>query len=52
MMKQRPNVTTRGQVLVHIFLVHVFCVVLTRDVTSFVINRDLGHNILPRWSRG
>ena len=39
MKKQRANVTNRGQFSVHMFLVHVFCVLQTRDVTRFAINR-------------
>ena len=42
----------RGRVAVQIFLVQMFCVLRTHDVTSWVINRDSCNNSLPQWSRG
>ena len=51
MKKQCANVTNKGQIPIHIFLIHVLCVFKTQDVTSFVINRDSCNNILPQWSR-
>ena len=49
---QRLNLTDRRQLPVQIFLVHVFRVLQTCDVTRFFTNRYSRQNILPQQSRG